>query len=99
MPFTVDGMWIASQRDQNEKILQQKKGNLPLKVRLQKRGNNLITVILNLNKSAEEIDQLASLVKKKLRLGGAVKLEVIEIQGDKVEEVKKILSSIGMKCH
>jgi translation initiation factor 1 len=98
MPFTIDGMWIASQADQSEKKPRPKKEGLPLKVRLQKRGKNLVTVILNLNKSDKEIDLIASLVKKKLGVGGAVKPECIEIQGDKVEEVMKILSSIGLKC-
>ncbi|EFB40340.1 hypothetical protein pah_c207o029 [Parachlamydia acanthamoebae str. Hall's coccus] len=40
---------------------------------------------------------MASDIKKKLGCGGAVKENDIEIQGDKVEQVKKMLMEKGIK--
>jgi translation initiation factor 1 len=91
MPFTIDGQWIPNKPSpvSNGKAV---------KVRLVKRGKSLLTVILNLNGSLEELTDLASILKKKLGCGGAVKDNVVEIQGDKVEAVKKHLADSGIKA-
>lgn len=68
----------------------------PVKVRMVKRGKALLTVILNLQMSPIELKDLASTLKKKLGCGEGVKEDVMEIQGDKVEEVKAYLQSIGI---
>jgi translation initiation factor 1 len=89
MPFTIGGEWIPSKSNQeNQK---------PVKVRLVKRGKSTLTVILNLKISAKEIEILATDLKKKLGCGGAVKDNTIEIQGDKVDQVRKQLDSLGIK--
>ncbi len=90
MPFTIDGQWMPS-----PSAPQKDKG--PVKVRLVKRGKSLLTAILNLNRSAKELDELCANLKKKLGCGGIVKDETIEIQGDKVQAVKKHLADIGIK--
>ena len=90
MPFTIDGQWIPSKKPTNI-------STKPVKVRLVKRGKSILTVILNLNMTNNEMNELASSMKKKLGCGGAVKEEVIEIQGDKVDQVIKCLKDAGIK--
>lgn len=90
MPFTIDGSWVPS-KSASENIK-------PVKVRLVKRGKSILTAILNLNKTEKELLDLASLLKKKLGVGGALKEETIEIQGDKVNEVLKLLKELGIKA-
>lgn len=91
MPFTLDGQWVPS-----EDPLKKKSG--PAKVRLVKRKQSVLTVILNLSLPEKELIDLASKIKKKLGCGGAVKDSDIEIQGDKVDQVKKLLQESGIKA-
>ena len=88
MPFTIDGEWKPS------KPATQK----PIKVRLMKRGKSLVTVILNLSQGQKELEEMASTLKKSVGAGGSVKEGTIEIQGDKVESVKKWLKENGIKA-
>ena len=92
MPFTMDGQWIPSCPKTSDA-----KASQPVKVRLVKRGHNILTVILNLNLSAKEKEELASGLKKNLGCGGAVKDDEVVIQGDKVILVKKHLLTLGIK--
>ena len=91
MPFTVDGQWVPSKA-----VSQIPKK--PVKVRLVKRGQSILTVILNLAMTPIELTALASSLKKKLGCGGAIKEDSIEIQGDKVAQVLKYLAEIGIKA-
>lgn len=91
MPFTIDEQWVPS------KIVS-KGPQKPVKVRLVKRGQSILTVILNLTIPQNERTALASLLKKKLGCGGAVKEDCIEIQGDKQAQVIKYLADIGIKA-
>jgi translation initiation factor 1 len=89
MPFTIGGDWIPSKsNEENQK---------PVKVRLVKRGKSILTVILNLKIPAKEVEILAKDLKMKLGCGGAIIDNTIEIQGDKVDQVKKHLDSLGIK--
>ena len=90
MPFTMDGQWIPSKTASSGV-------QKPVKVRLVKRGKNLLTVILNLVMTQEEMLDLSSSLKKKLGCGGAVKEDEVVIQGDKVAQVVKSLAEIGIK--
>ena len=90
MPFTIGGQWIPDESPSNN-------NQKAVKVRLVKRGKNILTVILNLKISAQEIIALASKIKRQLGCGGAIKDNEIEIQGDKVDQVKKILLENGIK--
>lgn len=90
MPFNIAGEWVPSQNSSQD---QQK----PVKVRLIKRGKNVVTVILNLNLSEKELRDLASSIKRKLGCGGAIKESEVEVQGDKVDQVKKMLTEMGIK--
>ena len=95
MPFTIDGQWVPSKQEEAQNGV--KTAHKPVKVRLVKRANNLLTVILNIHRSEKEIMTISSTIKKRLGCGGAVKENAIEIQGDKVEEVKRLLLEMGIK--
>lgn len=90
MPFNLFGEWVAGESNP-------KPSKNPVKVRLMKRGKNLVTVILNLDLPFNELTNFASTMKKKLGCGGSVKDGEIEIQGDKVSEIKKCLEEMGIK--
>lgn len=89
MPVNIFGEWI-----EEKPVPQVVK---PIKVRVVKRGANTLTVILNLNKKKEEIEEMASALKKKLGAGGAVCESSIEIQGDKKAAVEKFLQEKKIK--
>lgn len=94
MPFTMDGQWIPSTPKASDTST---KPTQPVKVRLVKRKQSILTVILNLNMSLKEKEELASSLKKSLGSGGAVKDDEVVIQGDKVDLVKKHLLTLGIK--
>lgn len=89
MPVNIFGEWIP------EKV--SKEPLKPVKVRVVKRGKSTLTVILNLDKSPQEMEELSSSLKKSLGCGGSVKGADIEIQGDKLNDVRNFLSEKGMK--
>ena len=95
MPFTIGGDWVPTPPEKKENPLFQ--SGKPVKVRLLKRGKNVVTVILNLNKEEKEMEELASAIKKKFGCGGCVKGDEIEIQGDKVTLVQAHLREKGIK--
>ncbi len=90
MPFTIGGEWIPSKLTANQ-------SSKSVKVRLVKRGKALLTVVLNLQMDSNELKDLASILKKKLGCGGSVKEDSIEMQGDKVDDVKNYLQAIGIR--
>lgn len=89
MPFTIGGDWVPNKPE--EEPPKQPKKQRPVKVRLQKRGRVVVTVILNLNKSPSELKELAAELKRECGSGGTVKDGVIEIQGDHVKKVEESL--------
>ncbi len=90
MPFTIGGEWIPSSSSAS------KGPQKPVKVRIVKRQNNLLTVISNLPFPPSRLKELASQIKRSLGCGGALKGDEIEVQGNHVEEVKKILDSLSI---
>lgn len=87
MPFTIGGEWIA---DKNKSNLA-KNSNSPVQVVKERRGNSTVTAVLNLSLTEIEIKKLCSYLKQVLACGGTIKGKKIELQGDKVEQVKKII--------
>ena len=60
------------------------------KIRLEKRAGKSVTVIAGLHTyGAKRLDAIAGELKSTLATGGTVKNGTVEIQGDKVELVKK----------
>ncbi len=62
-----------------------------------RKGKGVI-IVSGIVQSPEEFKKTAQTLKKKCGTGGAVKGDVIEIQGDDREKVKSVLESIGYKC-
>lgn len=61
------------------------------------RGGKTVTVIMNLELTPEDRKSLATALKKACGVGGAVKDETIEIQGDVRDQVAQQLASQGYK--
>lgn len=95
MPFTIGGDWTPKEEDQKKRM----RSSRPVKVRKEKRGKAVVTLVLNLQKTNEELKELAAMLKKKCSCGGTVKEGVIEIQGDRIEIIQKELKAIGIKPH
>jgi len=91
MPFTIGGEWISPEDNP------QPKKSLPVKVRNIKRKKALLTVVYNIGSRDLDIQDLAKTLKRKLGIGGSVKGDDIELQGHKADEVKQILTEMGVK--
>lgn len=55
-----------------------------------------VSVIMGLNLTQKELENLAAELKKKCGCGGTVVAKNIEIQGDKRVELQKLLKAIGI---
>jgi translation initiation factor 1 len=90
MPFTFSGEWIPEKKAPE-------KPKQAIKIIRERRGNSLITVILNLPLNEEAMKELCSKIKQRLGCGGSVKNERVEIQGEKINEIKTFLIERGFK--
>lgn len=90
MPFTVGGEWISRE--------EKKISRRPVKVRVEKRGRAIVTVVLHLPGEERELKEIASFLKRSLGGGGTVKKGTIEIQGEKQEMVRSLLLEKGIKA-
>ena len=64
---------------------------------LQKKGRagKVVTVISHVGLGGAEFNGLLQLLKKRLGTGGTLKNRSLEIQGNRVSEVREILASLG----
>ena len=92
MPFTIGGEWIPEKNEERVKKTQR-----PVKVIKERRGLSTVTLILNLPLTVEEMKQLCTFFKQRLGCGGSVKENKIEIQGDKIQQIKDLLKQKGYK--
>ena len=70
------------------------KSTTHIKVKKEKRKFGKIVTIVELSKK-DNINQIAKELKKKLACGGAVKDNRIELQGNHINKIKKVLVQIG----
>jgi translation initiation factor 1 len=61
------------------------------------RGGKTVTAIMNLQLTEADMKALAKILKKRCGVGGTVKNEIIEIQGDQRETVVATLQQLGYK--
>lgn len=90
---------VNEQKEQPEIIGQAFKDGF-LRITKQTKGRKGKGVILveGLETTPQELKKLAQTLKKKCGTGGAVKDDIIEIQGDDREKVKTVLESLGYRC-
>lgn len=93
MPFTIGGEWIP----EPEPTTTNSKPKKPIKISKERRGNSIVTLIINMPLEESQLKLLCSKIKQKLGCGGSVKEEKIEIQGDQIESIKAILKKEGYK--
>ena len=70
---------------------------LQLRVRTEKRRGKLITIVWGFFSHPMELNRLLTLFKKSLGAGGQLADQSIEMQGDHVDRIKKILIDEGYK--
>lgn len=90
MPFTIAGDWIPEPEPIN-------KPSRPIKIIKERRGQSIVTIILNIPLDSQAIKSLCSKLKQRLGCGGSVKDDKIELQGDKIEQTKVFLQQEGLK--
>jgi translation initiation factor 1 len=75
------------------------KGDGIVRIRVEKkgRGGKTVTVVSGVPLDSNGLDDLASELKRKLGTGGAVRDNVIEIQGDRGEALHAELTARGFK--
>lgn len=62
-----------------------------------RRYGKFVTIVSGFDTKAEDIKELAKMLKKKTATGGTVKDDKIELQGDQRERAKKVLEEMGFK--
>ncbi|GAA3531861.1 stress response translation initiation inhibitor YciH [Zobellella aerophila] len=68
-----------------------------VRIRRETKGRKGTGVVCVYGLPADRLKDTASLLKKQLGTGGAVKQAVLEIQGDRLEQVKDLLEKAGFK--
>jgi translation initiation factor 1 len=79
MPFTIGGDYVPPEKISSK---QEKKPNKPVKIRVEKKKNSLVTVVENLDMSEEELKSLLSQLKRSYGCGGTIKDGKIFLQGN-----------------
>lgn len=74
-------------REQQQIILQSDK----------RRYGKIVTIVTGINSSDIDIDELARTLKTRCAAGGTIKGSNIELQGDHIKKVKKVLEDLGFK--
>jgi translation initiation factor 1 len=62
------------------------------------RGGKSVSLITGVTVAPAELDKLCKLLKNRLGTGGAVKDQVIEIQGDQRDKIVAILLELGYQA-
>ena len=67
-------------------------------VEKRKRGKQ-VSVVRGLSAAASDLPQLLTQLKNECGAGGTLKDDQIEIQGDHLQRIKKLLEAIGYRIH
>ena len=62
-----------------------------------RRYGKIVTIVTGINSSDIDIDELARTLKTRCAAGGTIKGSNIELQGDHIKKVKKVLGELGFK--
>lgn len=79
--------------------LPEKKGRVILERQTAHRGGKIVTIIKDFQEmiSNDAIESLARQLRKECGVGGTVRERQIEIQGEKIAQIRKILQDYGFK--
>ena len=61
------------------------------------RGGKAVTVVEGLPVASDQLKDIAKKLKQRCGVGGAVKAQVIEVQGDQRSTCKEVLEELGYK--
>ena len=62
-----------------------------------RRYGKVVTIVTGINTSDIDMDDLAKTLKTRCAAGGTIKDGNIELQGDHIKKVKKVLEDMGFK--
>jgi translation initiation factor 1 len=60
------------------------------------RGGKEVTVVSHLGLNGAQLSEILQLIKRRLGTGGTLKNQSLEIQGNRIAEVRELLSSQGI---
>lgn len=86
------GMLEKPKQDDTKKRVGHDGQVLQLRVRTEKRRGKLVTIVWGFFSHPMELNRLLTLFKKSLGAGGQIVDQSIEMQGDHIVRIKKILS-------
>lgn len=89
MPFNFDGNWVP------EPLAL--KPSQPIKIVKERRKNTCVTLIYHLDTQQQDLKKICTMLKQRYGCGGSVKENVIELQGDQMENVMQELTKLGIK--
>jgi len=55
-----------------------------------------VTVVSHLGLNGAQLSEILQLIKRRLGTGGTLKNQSLEIQGNRIAEVRELLSSLGI---
>lgn len=91
-----DLMKLASEEsDEQQETLSPSQQRLHVQMERKGHGGKTATMVLGFVGSDDDLQQLAKTLKTRCGVGGSARGGEILIQGDKVQQVKEILASLG----
>ena len=67
-------------------------------IHLRKKNGKYIVIIKNLSVNVTELKKISKEIKEQLAIGGTIKKGEIILQGNKRDDIIKILKCMGYKC-
>lgn len=86
----------TSQEDEEISNIEPQKQRVHLRMERKGRGGKTVTIISGFVGSERALNELASRLKQRCGVGGAVKDGEIVIQGDRREQIRSLLQAEGM---
>lgn len=95
--YSTDPDFQFEEEPQEQETLPIEKQRLHISLDKKRRKGKQVTIIENFIGRRQDLESLAKILKTKCSCGGTCENDYILIQGDKREQIKSILSSLGYK--